>query len=104
MTRAGRSLRSSKDSIIASACIRVWRISVRWSSSDGSVTLNLVSTKPRSAHPDPYFSDIQPIQILQTSEQWTADGAEAAIQSEMALGTFFFSQHWHFESSNVSSH
>ena len=53
--------------------------------------------------PDPYFSDIQPIQILQTSEQWTAGGAEAAIQSEMALGTFFFSQHWQFESSNVSS-
>jgi transposase InsO family protein len=52
---AGRSSRSSKGFIIASASIRASRTSVRWSSSDGSMILNLVSTKPGPAQCDPFL-------------------------------------------------
>ena len=40
---------------IADGCISAWAISRRWSSSDGSVTRILVSTKPEAAHLDPLF-------------------------------------------------
>ena len=40
----------------------------RWSSNEGSVTLNLVSTKPGPAQPDPYISYLSPKCIDQLGE------------------------------------
>lgn len=75
--QAGRFLRSSKGSKTASACIRVWRTSAQWSSKDGSVTRNSVSTKPRAAHPAPFYLTNPVAAIIRSTEEKTMKNATA---------------------------